>query len=145
VLAKVGDDAVVSVSKRGEGQVVFVSVSLGLGVDQRPVPVLGLLMRELVEGLVPVTVSGEVEWAINKLPDGWAVTLLNNRGVIKPQHGILPTEHGQEQYVTIRTSVATKSAKEWMTDAAVEVMQEGETARMRVVVPAGGVRIVEMK
>jgi hypothetical protein len=146
VLAKVGDDALVTASKRGEGQIVWVSVPLGLGIDQRPAPMLGLLMQQLVEGLTPVKVSGEVEWALNKLDDGgWAVALFNNRGVIKPQHGILPTEHGERQSVTISTALPIKKAREWIAGSDIQVKQDGVRSLVSVEVPAGGVRIVEIR
>jgi hypothetical protein len=146
ILAKVGDDALVTVSKRGEGQIVWMSVPLGLGIDQRPVPVLGLLMQRLVEGLTPVKVSGEVEWVLNKLDDGgWAVMLFNNRGVIKPQHGILPTEHGDRQSVTISTALPVKKASEWIAGADVQIKQDGARSQVMLEVPAGGVRIVELR
>jgi hypothetical protein len=136
----------VTLAKQGQGQLVYISIPLGLGIDQRPTAILGLLMRELVAGLVPIKVHGEVEWALNKLEDGgWAVTLLNNRGVIKPQHGILPTEHDQRQAVRISTSFAVKSAREWMTDSTIEVNANGTGSRVSLIVPAGGVRIVEIR
>ncbi|HEV8379205.1 MAG TPA: hypothetical protein VGP99_10175, partial [Tepidisphaeraceae bacterium] len=146
VLARVANDAVVTVSKRGEGQIVMVSVPLGFGIDQQPVPALGLLMQRLVEGLVPIKVSGEVEWALNKLDDGgWAVTLFNNRGVIKPQHGILPTEHAEMQAVTISTALRLKTATEWLAASDIQVKQDGGRSQVTLVVPAGGVRIVQIR
>jgi hypothetical protein len=146
VLAKVGDDSVITVSKRGMGQIVLISVPLGLGIDQQPVPVLGLLMQRLVEGLEPVKVSGEMEWALNKLDDGgWAVTLFNNRGVIKPQHGILPTEHAEKQSVMIWTALPVKKTSEWVAGADVQIKQAGGRSQMILEVPAGGVRIVEIR
>jgi hypothetical protein len=146
VLAKAGNDPLVTMSKWGEGQIVMISVPLGMGIDQRPIPLLGLLMQRLVEGLVPVKVSGEVEWALNKLDNaGWAITLFNNRGVIKPQHGILPTEHGEAQQVTISTPLPVKNASEWIADAQVELKQEGSRSQVKLQVPAGGVRVVELR
>src|SRR5262249_49183649 len=71
VLAAAPDGAPIAVlHKRGRGQLVLISVPLGLGVDERPVPVLGLLLRHLTEGLVPVRVTGDVEWVANRLDDG---------------------------------------------------------------------------
>ena len=145
-MAKVGNDPLVTVSKRGKGQIVLVSVPLGLGIDQRPVPALGLLMQRLVEGLAPVKVSGEVEWTLNKLEDGgWAVMLFNNRGVIKPQHGILPTEHGEVRSVTISTMLPVRNASEWIAESEVQIKKDGATSTVELLVPAGGARIVELR
>src|SRR5258705_3943719 len=97
-------------------------------------------MRRLVEGLMPVKVSGEIEWTLNQLDNNaYALTLLNNRGVIKPQHGILPTDHAEAQKITITTSA--KSATEWITNTTLEVKPDG----LIVTVPAGGVRIIQFR
>jgi hypothetical protein len=146
VLAKVGNDAAATLSKFGEGHIVLISAPLGLGIDQRPIPILGLLMQRLVQGLMPIKVTGEVEFALNKLDTGgWVVTLFNNRGIIKPQHGILPTEHGESQSVTISTSLPIKSGTEWIAASEVQIKQVDAHSEFKLIVPAGGVRIVEIK
>jgi len=71
--------------------------------------------------------------------------LFNNRGVIKPQHGVLPTEHGEKQAVTISTALPIQKANEWLTGANVEVRRDEDRSRIGLTVPAGGVRIVELR
>jgi hypothetical protein len=101
VLATTPDGKPVVVAfPRGQGRVIVIGVPLAIGVDDRPVPVLAPLMQHLTQGLLPVKVGGDVEWVVNKLDapaGGWLVTLLNNRGVLKPQHGVNPTNHREHQ------------------------------------------------
>ena len=102
VLATADGKPIAVAIDRGRGRLIFVAVHMGLGIDQRPVPLLPLLMRHLTPGLLPIRVSGDIEWAVNRLDNGgWLVTLLNNRGVMKPQHGVLPTDYRQAQTVRI--------------------------------------------
>jgi hypothetical protein len=129
--------------KQGKGQVVLIGVPLGLGIDMRPVPLLGLLMRHLTEGLVPVKVTGDVEWIVNRLDDGgWLVALLNNRGITKPAHGILPTDHSQAQTVRLRVPFGVRRSAEWMTEQAVRWTDAGKGATTTLTVPAGAARLV---
>lgn len=129
----------------GKGSLIEIAVPLGLGIDDRPVPLLALLMRESAIGLAPISVAGDVEWALNRLDDGgWLVTLLNNHGVIKPQHGVLPTDHHAAQRVTLRTGFRVKNSREWLTESAVGWETEGRGSKAEVTVPAGGVRMVEV-
>jgi hypothetical protein len=144
VLARAPDGSpIVILRKTGHGQLISVSVPLGLGIDQRPVPVLGHLLRHLTLGLLPVKVSGDVEYVVNQLQDGgWLVALFNNRGVIKPQHGVLPTDHREAQAVTLRVPFAIERSAEWMTGGEVRWQGAGKESAATILIPAGAVRLI---
>ncbi len=132
-------EPLVVLNKSGKGQVISIGVPLGLGLDDRPAPFLGRLLQHLVQGLAPIRVRGDVEWTLGRLPDGgWLVGLFNNRGVTKPQHGVLPTDHSQAVTVKLRTNWPVSKSEEWMA---------GGTPNWRgsdcdVTVPAGAVRLI---
>jgi hypothetical protein len=142
VLATTPDGAPVCVLHPvGKGRIILVAASLGLGIDERPVPLLGVLVRYVTQGLLPIRAVGDVEWQVNRLSDGgWLVALFNNRGVIKPQHGVLAVDHAEAQKVTLRAVAAPGASTEWVTDKAVS--WNGATAE--VIVPAGSVRLIEI-
>jgi len=146
VLATVSDGTPLCVARRmGKGQIIVVGAPLGLGIDERPIPLLGLLLRHLTQRLMPVQVSGDVEWTANRLEDGgWLIALLNNRGVIKPQHGILPVDHTEAQKVTLHSAFRVDKSKEWMTKEGLSWTLNGSGATLILTVPAGGVRLVEI-
>jgi hypothetical protein len=127
---------------RGEGRLVVLSVPRGLGIDRTAVPALPLLFAHLTRGLMPVEVSGNVEWLVNRTKSGWIVTLLNPAGQAKPQQGITPTDHRENRAVTIRSTEPMAGASDWLfPDEA--LVPRGRT--LELVVPAGGVRIVELR
>jgi hypothetical protein len=144
VLAKTSQgDALVTARKVGRGKLVFVSVPLGLGMDERPVPVLALLMKRLTEGLVPLRVQGDVEWTLDKLEDGgWLVALFNNRGVIKPQHGVLPTDERQIAEVQLQMPWKIRKSTEWITNRKVDWKSSPSSSQTALTLPAGAVRFV---
>jgi hypothetical protein len=144
LLATAPDGTSVAIArKRGQGQVIFVGVPLGLGIDDRPVPILSLLMRHLTEGQVPLKVTGDVEWTLNRLEDGgWLVALFNNRGVLKPQHGVLPTNLGEAQTVILRLPAPVRKSAEWLTETEVPWQAAGRGSVTQLTVPAGAVRLV---
>ena len=145
VLASVPDSAPLCLAHPvGKGQIIVVGVPMGLGIDERPTPLLGLLLRHLAQGLLPVQVSGDVEWVVNRLDNGgWVVALFNNRGVIKPQHGVLPTDHRQAQQVTLRLPFGVTKSTEWVTGMPMHWMPVKKGGTLSLTVPAGGVRLVE--
>lgn len=125
----------------GKGQVIAIGVPLGLGLDDRPVPFLTPLLRDLVEGLTPVRVRGDAEWTLGRLPDGgWVVGVFNNTGPGKPQHGVLPTDAAHAVTVTIEAGGKIERATEWV--AGQRLTTEG--ASFQATLPPGSVRIFEV-
>ena len=49
----------------------------------RPVSCLFDLLKELATEALPLRVYGDIEFQLNRLPDGWVITLVNNKGVVK--------------------------------------------------------------
>jgi len=146
VLAESADGKpIVTLKKQGEGQLITVGVPLGLGIDKRPVPILALLLRHLAQGAVPVKLTGDVEWSINRTASGYVIALLNNRGVIKPQHGVLPTDHRQQQEVQLSMKVPVPRSTEWVTGASIEWHEADGRATTSLIMPAGAVRLIEVE
>jgi hypothetical protein len=127
---------------RGEGRLIYLSVSYGLSITRRPTPVLALLLGHLTRGLLPAEVDGDVEWLLNRTADGWLVTLLNPAGQVKPQQGITPTDDRQNRSVTIRSQAPLRTARDRLLESEA-LLVEGNAVRCEV--PAGGVRVVELK
>jgi hypothetical protein len=102
-------------------------------------------MQHVTRGLLPLKVAGDVEWTLNRLDDGrLLVGLLNNRGVIKPQHGILPTDHHAAQQVTLTVPFAVRASAEWMTESDLKWEAAEKGSRLKIEIPAGGVRLIEI-
>jgi hypothetical protein len=97
------------------------------------------------QGLLPLEVEGEVEWLLNRTDKGWLVALFNPAGANKPQHGVQPTDYTQKRPVTIRAAQNISKVVEWFADPAVKVSRQGKDTEVRIVVPAGGVRILDLQ
>jgi hypothetical protein len=131
---------------RGAGRLIMLAVPRGLGIDRSAVPVLPQLFAHATRGLMPIDVAGDVEWMLNKNATGWVVTLLNPAGQAKPQHGITPTDFRENRKITIRARVPVGSATDWLfPDEKLSVKSEGGAAQIELTVPAGGVRVIELK
>jgi len=146
VLATANGQPLVTAHPLGQGQIIFLNVPLGLGLDDRPVAVLGLILQKLVDGLMPIKVRGDVESVLNQTAKGdWIVTLFNNNGYIKPQHGILPTDQSQEVTVIIQSRSPIAKSSEWVTGRPVTWTRRNDHFEAQLVVPAAGVRFVEFR
>jgi hypothetical protein len=131
---------------RGEGRLIVLSVPRGLGIDRSALPVLGQLFAHLTRGLLPVEARGDVEWLLNRTSTGWLVALLNPAGQAKPQQGITPTDHREERKVVIRSTVPVAAASDWLfPDEPLVPKPDGGGAILELTVPAGGVRIIELR
>jgi hypothetical protein len=131
---------------RGKGRLIVLSVPRGLGIDRAAVPALAQLLAHLTRGLMPVEVKGDVEWLVNRTDTGWLVTLLNPAGQAKPQQGITPTDYRDNRKVTIRAAVPVGAASDWLfPDEKLVAKEEPAGAVLELIVPAGGVRLVELR
>jgi len=82
---------------------------------------------------------------LNRLDDGgWLAMVMNNRGVIKPAHGVLPTDQSEAQTVTLRVPFAVARSSEWMTESPVLWQKAGAGASVTLTIPAGATRMVEI-
>jgi hypothetical protein len=138
-------DPLITVNHLGRGRVVFCAVPDLLGLDERLVPAAAHMLAHLFADATPVGVYGDVEYLINRNTRGWVVTLINNRGVYKPQQGLARVDRSQVEDVDILFRPGElKDASEWTTDAPLKITREGLESKVSVEVPPGGVRIVEL-
>ena len=145
-------DALVTVNRVGRGRVVYVAVPDLLGLDERLVPAAAHVLAHLLADATPVVVRGDIEYLVNRNARGWVVTLINNRGVYKPQQGLAQVNRSESASVTLSIAGARiKSAEEWTENASLvtrgdrpETNGGGEPASVTLSVPPGGVRIVEL-
>jgi hypothetical protein len=127
---------------QGKGRLIYLSVPRGLGIDRQAVPLVPRLFAHLTRGLMPIEVDGDVEWLVNRTDKSWLVTLLNPAGQPKPQQGIVPTDYRENRKIAIKALVPIKSAADRLQPTDELTLRENA---VRLEVPAGGVRIIELK
>lgn len=126
----------------GAGAVIVTLVPRMIGQDERAHPALPFLMNGITTGLLPVEVrlangdrpKGEIMYQVNRTRDGFLVSLVNNRGVDKTQHGVARVDRRQFVDVIVRTGLPVKSAKEYTEprDLTPEKGKDGTEVRLRV-------------
>ena len=145
IKAAASGDPLVTVNRVGRGRVVFCAVPDLLGLDERLTPAAAHMLTHLFAEAAPVSVSGDIEHLLNRTERGWVVTLINNRGVYKPQQGMAQVNRDEFADVALELRGASiGEASEWTEGGPVEVERGGGASRVRVRVPPGGVRIVEL-
>jgi hypothetical protein len=103
------------------------------------------LLAHLATEAVPVKVSGDVQRLINRTSNGWIVTLINNNGVFKSQSGLAQVDRAASVDVTLALEgKGIAQAREWTTDAPLEVAGASSQTLVKVRVLPGDVKIVEL-
>jgi hypothetical protein len=142
--------ALVTRHQVGQGAVILVLVSHGLGLDERAHPCLPVLMNALTEDLLPIQVrlkngarpSGEIMVALNKTKDGWLVSLYNHRGIDKTQNGIARVDRRQFVDVTLATKLSAGAVRELTDPRDLPARGHGGETLIDVRVAAGDVQVV---
>jgi hypothetical protein len=143
VLARAGDRQPFCVAlDRGQGRIIYLSVPRGLTITRQAHPVVARLLMHLTRNLMPVSVTGDVQWMVNRSEQGWVVLLLNPSGQDKPQHGITATDYRQNRRVRIHCQVPVGTARDRLSPAETLSLVDGV---VEVEVPAGAVRLVELR
>ena len=134
-------DPLVTVNKVGKGSVVFAAVPDLLGEDERIVPFAAHMLAHVFADAVPLKVTGDVEYLINRTANGWIVTLLNNNGVFKTQQGMAQVD--RSAYVNVTISLRgneIRSATEWTSESTLKPMNGTLTLQ----IAPGSLAIVEI-
>lgn len=80
----------------------------------RSTAIAGSRLRSLAEALLPLRISGDpVGYQINRLPDGWVVELINNRGVVKKPDEPAAVDPTAVARVVLEPRFPATSAREW--------------------------------
>lgn len=108
-------------------------------------PLIADLLEALQWEVMPVRISGDVEFLANKLaPDHWRITTLNNKGVLK--HPMSP----EVQVRSFKTDVlitapAGVKAEELAQNAVLEVREGGGQTYVAFPLPPGEVRVIDLQ
>ncbi|MBU0611749.1 MAG: hypothetical protein KKI08_27985 [Armatimonadetes bacterium] len=137
------------VNRFGAGRVVLTTVDYLLPRERAaaakatPQPLVPLLLRQIVREVLPLDVQGDVEYGLCRVPDGWWVYLINNKGVTK--YAMTPEELGPAATVTVTLNLralAVSSATELRADTPLTVDQAQNAVTLDV--GPGDIRIVHL-
>jgi hypothetical protein len=134
-----GGDPLVTVNKVGKGSVVFAAVPDLLGEDERITPFAAHMLAHVFADAVPLRVTGDVEYLINRSANGWIVIVLNNNGVFKPQQGM--AQVNRSAYVTVTIGPQIHNATEWISETSLKPTNGTVTVQ----IAPGSLAIVEIK
>ena len=138
-------DPLVTSFKFGSGRVIYCAVPDLLGLDERLVPAAAHLFAHLFAEATPVRVQGDIQRLINRTERGWLITLINNRGINKPQQGLAQVDRTANVEVTLSLrGQAIAQAREWTLDTVLEVGRAVGESVVKINVPPGDVKIVEL-
>lgn len=99
------------------------------------------IVTGLADRYLPVRVSGEVQFLVNRTRHGWIVGLINNRGVTKENMTPVQVDPSKKQTVSVCLHEGqVTEAQEWCVAGRLPI----QGATVTVDVPPGEIRIVEL-
>lgn len=108
---------------------------------QRGVAISNQRLKKLVRDLVPIEVTGDpIQYQINRLPNGWAIELVNNDGVAKKPSEPAVVDARGAKHVFLAPRVAWDHAWEWHSGR-----MHRNPASIDLVIPPGQTRFVQFE
>lgn len=133
----------VTVSDVGRGKVILICIPHMLTAREKLHPVVMYLIRNLSAQALPVYVEGDIQYIVSRKPKGWAVALLNNRGIYKEPYESKWTAEMKERAECILTFRGkAKQVREAMTNRSFPFSVKDGKTTVYVMVPPGEVRII---
>jgi hypothetical protein len=87
-----------------------------------------------------------VEYLVNRNENGWVLTLLNNKGVFKPQQGLAQVDRTASVTATITlTGQAVPKAWDWINENEVDVRNQNGQSSVTVTIAPGSLAIIELR
>lgn len=157
-------NALFTVADRGDGAVITCLVPQMLsdhGRDEYEGPMTSkllpgklmaggeYLLKKLHDLALPLHVSGDIQFMLNKVPDGWLVTLINNRGLRKLPDGPLEIDDAYTSVVRIspQSNIEILDATELLEkgDNPILEKENGRITRVVASVSPGDVKILKIR
>ena len=117
---------------------------MGKMVYGRKFPFVEYFLKNIVSEVLPLEVKGDIEYGLNKLPDGWLLYLINNKGITK----FTNKEQTLDMSKTAKVEVSLRNIK---ASAITELREQKAIVRddknnsFTVDVPPGDIRVVKIK
>ena len=136
-------DPLVTINSVGKGRVIFCALPGLLGEDERITPFAAHMLAHVFTDAAPIRVTGDVEYLVNRSAAGWLVTLLNNKGVFKPQQGLAKVD--RTAYVDVQVALSgqqIQAASDWITDKPLEIVN---SSQLKLRLAPGAIAVVELR
>lgn len=146
-------------NKFGKGQVLVSAIDCMIpktnfnGADEKVLnqlvygkkfPFVEYFLKNIVSEVLPLEVTGDIEYGLNKLPDGWLLYLINNKGVIK----FTNKEQTLDPSKTAKVEVLLRNIKaSFITELREQkaIAHDEKNNSFVVDVPPGGIRVIKIK
>lgn len=128
---------------QGKGHVILTTPHYMLNVPnpKQPLPLLADLLEKLQSELLPVKVSGDIQYCFNKMEGKkWKLILLNNKGTFKQPMATKETFHPEYAQKVTLTLPPGATAKELHLKLPVKI----SAGKAELTVPPGQVAVVEL-
>ena len=128
----------------GQGKVFVTLPPFLLDGGKKLMPFVADVLGEALADVLPFTVTGDVQYLVNRRTDGWWITLINNKGVVKPPKQ--PARVDPAQAVDVRIDYPGNAAADIreLVNASRLRVRRGDSARIECTVPPGDVRVIQI-
>lgn len=138
-------DVVVTRNSYGKGYLLLALPFYLIDKNKKSLPVVAQTMAYITEEILPVKVTGDVGYQVNKKDDNtWIVVLMNNKGVTKDKYKPEEFDYSKTAKVKIVFKGKIKKATELIGEENVACQKTGNNSLINLTVLAGDVKVLEI-
>ena len=142
------DAPLVTVNKYKKGNVILTMQRYLLSDTQekQALPTVGYLLNRIAKGaILPVSVTGNIEYILNKNQNGWWLSLINNKGIYKKGTEPEVIKQDEAAKVTVKFAGKAECITELISEQKIKFSEKEDGIVFDLCIPSGEINILEIK
>lgn len=131
--------------QKGRVIVMLQRYALADGEGKQLLPVFDYILTRMAdENILPVRMEGNIEYILNKTPDGWWLSLFNNKGIYKKGTSRAVVRQEETARVKIAFREEVKEIRDLISDRKIDFESRKGSVFMELSIPPGEINILSI-
>jgi len=139
------NNPIATINKYGQGRLILTLPSYLIKKDNKsPLALVSQMLSFLVKETLPVEITGDIAWQLNRTESGWILVLMNNKGVVKDKFTLEEFDPRKTADVRIKFKGKIKEITELMRDAHILFQRKDGNTLLGVKVLPGDMQVLKL-
>gem|GEM_PF-2824859 len=134
------------INKYGRGSLILTLPSYLIEKDNKaPLTLVSQMLSFLVKETLPVEITGDIAWQLNRTESGWILVLMNNKGVVKDKFTPEEFDPRKTTDVHVKFKGKIKEITELIKDAHLQFQRKNDNSLLELKVLPGDIKVLKFE